>query len=199
MRRQSVSATPLLRELAHLACGQPVAAAVNRSTTPRRAHSRLDLNPFPALRCPSGGWLIYSESGKLVFKFRICYSPFFYTEVLKVKKLLTLILWFAAWLSCAALAQTWALYAPPERDFRVVFPGVPSRLVTPAGSVEYRFGDSQYTYSVFRHDPRRASSINAARSDIIQRISGDDQRVQDLGEEQNYTNPVTVQPEGLVH
>ena len=99
-------------------------------------------------------------------------------------KFLKRIAWFAALISCSAFAQTWSLYAPPERDFRALFPGTPERLVDPAGSAEYRFNDGQQLYSVIRHDPRRAATVDLARSDIIQRLSGNgDRQVKRLDED----------------
>jgi len=92
-----------------------------------------------------------------------------------LKQLLTLTMGFAALLSSAVLAQSWIFFAPPERDFRVLFPGSPTRLDTPSGSVEFRTDTGTYQYSVFRHDPRRISSIAAWRDDIVQRSSNDDQ------------------------
>lgn len=99
-------------------------------------------------------------------------------------KIIRFFVWLLAFFSCTAFAQTWALYAPPERDFRVLFPGTPERLVDPSGSVEYRFNEGQQIYSVFRHDPRRAGTSALARSDVIQRLSGigGERRVQSLDE-----------------
>jgi len=92
-----------------------------------------------------------------------------------LKQLLALTLGFAAFFSSGVLAQSWIFYAPPERDFRALFPGPPARLNMPSGSVEFRTDTGTYQYSVFRHDPRRISSIAALRDEIIQRSSNDDQ------------------------
>lgn len=106
-----------------------------------------------------------------------------------MKQLLTLIVGVAALFSGGVLAQSFIFYAPPERDFRVLLPGPPTRLNTPSGSVEFRTDTGTYQYSVFRHDPRRISSAAAAREDIVQRISGDDQFARRFGQDDGDLGP----------
>jgi hypothetical protein len=94
-----------------------------------------------------------------------------------VKKLLTFLWVMVATLPVAALAQNWTLYAPPEADFRVVFPATPTRIVIPsAAGVEYRAEGNGHRYSVFRHNPGQAGSLEQARALSEKRMVGDDQR-----------------------
>lgn len=90
----------------------------------------------------------------------------------------------ASWSGTAA-AQSWTLYAPAERDFRVLMPAPPMRMDLPSGSVEFRAEADQRQYSVFRHDPRRVAGGNSAREDIIARLGNGDQTVRSGGEEAN--------------
>lgn len=88
----------------------------------------------------------------------------------------------ASWSGTAA-AQSWTLYAPAERDFRVLLPATPMRLDLPSGSVEFRAEADQRQYSVFRHDPRRVAGGTSVREDIIARIGNNDQGVRNVGQE----------------
>lgn len=88
-----------------------------------------------------------------------------------MKILLTFCAWFAALFSCGAFAQSWILFVPAERDFRVLMPAVPTRPEPPPGSVEFRAAGGQRTFSVFRHDPRRATDINRARVYVEERLN----------------------------
>lgn len=92
-----------------------------------------------------------------------------------MKHLLMLTMGLAALFSGVAPAQSLIFYSPPERDFRVLLPGTPTRLNTSTGSVEFRTDTGTYQYSVIRHDPGRVSSIAAARGEIVQRSSNNDQ------------------------
>jgi hypothetical protein len=75
--------------------------------------------------------------------------------------------------TAAALGQTWTLYAPPEGDFRVLFPAPPARTVMADGAVAYSAAAENITFTVFRRDPRLQPIGNPA-SDIQRRLRGDD-------------------------
>jgi hypothetical protein len=97
-----------------------------------------------------------------------------------------LLLWTAALatlFSGVSMAQTMTLFAPPERDFRVLLPAPPQRQDTPQGSVEYRAEAGQRQYSVFRHDPGRLSGANP-QNDIVARIANDDQSARRYGQDE---------------
>ena len=95
----------------------------------------------------------------------------------------------AALLSGAATAQSWTLYSPAERDFRVLFPATPMRIDTPSGSVEFRIEADQRQYSVFRHDPRRVAGGISVREDIIARLGNNDQSVKSYGQDDGDLAP----------
>lgn len=69
--------------------------------------------------------------------------------------------------------QNWTAYAPPERDFRVLFPEPPSRSTAPDGSTVFtaRLERNEYDvkYSVYRL-PAGSRLAGDARADIQQRL-----------------------------
>ncbi len=95
--------------------------------------------------------------------------------------------WLAAGcVSTGALAQQWTVYAPPERDFQVVFPQPPSRASQAEGAVQFSAAAENMEYFVYRRDPRLQPVGNPAR-DIQQRLQrgdGDEQRVQRMSEDE---------------
>lgn len=94
-----------------------------------------------------------------------------------MKSLLTLVMVLSAGLSGVSLAQTWTLYAPPEADFRVVFPAPPTRnAMDGGGGVEFRSENSGQRYSVFRHNPGQVASFEQARALSARRVLADDKR-----------------------
>ena len=106
-----------------------------------------------------------------------------------MKRLLTLVIWFAALFSSSISAQTWTFYVSAERDFRVLLPGPPTRVTTLSGSVGYRTDTGSHRYSIFRHDPRRIANAAAARDDIILRITSDEQRASNIGQDDGDLAP----------
>ena len=106
-----------------------------------------------------------------------------------MKRRLTLVMCFAALFSSSVLAQTWIFYVSAERDFRVLLPGPPTRVTTSSGSVEYRTDTGSHRYSIFRHDPRRIANAAAARDDIILRITSDEQRASNIGQDDGDLAP----------
>jgi len=105
-----------------------------------------------------------------------------------MKKMWLLAAGLAALFSGAASAQSWTLYVPPERDFRVLFPAPPMRLDTPSGGVEFR-ADSGQQFSVFRHDPARLAGGKSARDDIIERLGNGDRSVRSYGQDDGDLAP----------
>jgi hypothetical protein len=100
----------------------------------------------------------------------------------KLKSMLILVAGLTTLFSGLASAQSWTLYVPPERDFRVLLPAPPTRLDASSGSVEFRADGGQQQYSVFRHDPRRLPAGASVRDDIIQRITNNDQSARSYGD-----------------
>lgn len=95
----------------------------------------------------------------------------------------------AALLPGTAAAQSWTLYTPAERDFRVLMPAPPMRMDLPSGSVEFRVEADQRQYSVFRHDPRRVAGGTSVREDIIARLGNGDQSVRSYGQDEGDLAP----------
>jgi hypothetical protein len=92
--------------------------------------------------------------------------------------------------AAAASGQTWTLYAPPEGDFRVLFPATPTRAATADGAVAYSAAAENMTFTVFRRDPRSQPIGNPA-SDIQRRLRGDndDMVIQRLGGKEGDARP----------
>lgn len=90
----------------------------------------------------------------------------------------TILIWaagLAILFSGLASAQSWTLYVPPERDFRVLLPGTPARLDQLPDGVEFRIDAGQQQYSIFRHNPRRLAAGASVREDIITRLTNNEQ------------------------
>jgi hypothetical protein len=104
------------------------------------------------------------------------------------KKGSILLLWLACWASTGAVAQKWTVYAPPERDFQVVFPQPPSRTAGEDGAVAFRARDQDVEFSVYRRDPRREPVGNPAYTiqQRLQREHGDDRPVVRMSEDDGY-------------
>ena len=77
------------------------------------------------------------------------------------------------WCATGALGQGWVVYAPPEKDFSVLFPAPPARTAEAEGAVAFSTAAENITFIVYRRDPRRQPIGNAA-NDILQRLRGVD-------------------------
>ena len=93
-----------------------------------------------------------------------------------MKPLLTLLLWVFASMTGSALAQSWIHFVPAEGDFRVLLPGTPSRHNIPGGGVEFRVESGDQKYSIFRHNPGAATTVDQARAVSEQRVLDDESR-----------------------
>lgn len=91
-----------------------------------------------------------------------------------MRQWLTLLMCVAAWFSSGALAQNWIHYAPPEGDFRVLLPAAPARQNAANGSVEFRAEGGEHKYSIFRHNPASANTIEQARAISQARVTDDE-------------------------
>jgi hypothetical protein len=70
-----------------------------------------------------------------------------------------------------ALGQKWVLYAPPEQDFRVLFPAPPARTQEAQGAVAFRSSVPEASYVVYRRDPAQQPIGNVALQ-IQERLRG---------------------------
>lgn len=95
-----------------------------------------------------------------------------------------------AWWAGAALAQTFVVYAPPEGDFRALFPAPPVRTATPDGAVAYSAVAEETTFTVYRRDPR-VQPIGNPATDIQQRLRGGNEelRIQRRRDRDGDANP----------
>lgn len=91
-----------------------------------------------------------------------------------MKQWLNLVMCLAAWFAGGALAQNWVHFAPVEGDFRVLLPAAPTRHNAANGSVEFRAEGGEHRYTVFRHNPGAATTIEQARAISQQRVSDDE-------------------------
>ena len=100
----------------------------------------------------------------------------------------------AALLAGTAQAQNWVAFVPPEGDFRVLFPGSPTRNTEVDGSVAFKSMFDEVEYIVYRMPPG-APQIPDAQGELQRRIAlrvGDDVHVRsvqddnDDGEWQRY-------------
>jgi len=89
------------------------------------------------------------------------------------------------WWATGALGQGWVVYAPPERDFSVLFPAPPARTAEAEGAVAFSAVAENITFIVYRRDPR-LQPIGNPVSDIQRRLRGDndDLRVQRIGNDE---------------
>ena len=89
------------------------------------------------------------------------------------------------WCATAALGQSWVVYAPPEKDFSVLFPAPPAQTAEAEGAVAFSATAENITFVVYRRDPR-LQPIGSPVMDIQQRLRGDndDIRVRRLDNEE---------------
>jgi hypothetical protein len=94
-----------------------------------------------------------------------------------------------AWLCAGAWAQSWIVFSPRERDFRVVFPAPPVRAAGVDGAVEFKAGAGELQFVVVRRDPRRLADVSVL-DDILKRLQArGDETIKRFGEEEGDTEP----------
>ncbi|HEX6003852.1 MAG TPA: hypothetical protein VFZ14_07645 [Burkholderiales bacterium] len=114
-----------------------------------------------------------------------------------MKTILLALLWAAGWMAWSTgHAQNWVAFTPPERDFRALFPELPSQSTAPDGSTVFAAAVSRnefdVRYAVYRL-PSGARLVGDPRSDLQQRLQArarDEERgvryVQDDGAEPGW-------------
>lgn len=95
--------------------------------------------------------------------------------------LLSMVAWFAMFISSNVMAQSWILYAPPEGDFRVLLPAPPSRSNVAESGVEFHSIAGTERFSVIRYDARQAAAVDQARLITMRRIGDGDRQPRDVG------------------
>ena len=91
---------------------------------------------------------------------------------------------------CAgASAQSWIVFTPWERDFRVVFPAPPVRAAGIDGAVEFKATAGALQFTVVRRDPRRLADVRVL-DDVLKRLQArGDETIKRFGEEDGDMEP----------
>lgn len=96
---------------------------------------------------------------------------------------------FAAALSSGARAQSWIVFIPVERDFRVVLPVPPVRVAGIDGAVEFRASAGELQFTVVRRIPRSLAEVDI-RNDVLKRLqAGGDETIKRFGEDDGDVEP----------